>query len=72
LLRVGRDGNIRPILGDLPSFGDHHVNGPVIGPGGRLYFGIGTFTNSGVLGKTTIGMDGCSATSMRTMSLAVM
>lgn len=50
LLRVERDGNIRPIIDDLPSFGDHHVNGPVIGPDGRLYFGIGTFTNSGVVG----------------------
>jgi len=51
VLRVERDGNIRPLLSDLPSFGDHHVNGPVIGPDGQLYFGIGTFTNSGVVGE---------------------
>jgi hypothetical protein len=31
--------------------GDHQTNGPVMGPDGRLYFGIGTFTNSGVAGE---------------------
>jgi glucose/arabinose dehydrogenase len=34
----------------LPSMGDHHTNGPVMGPDGWLYFAIGTFTNSGVVG----------------------
>jgi glucose/arabinose dehydrogenase len=31
--------------------GDHHTNGPVIGPDGALYFGQGTSTNSGVVGE---------------------
>lgn len=35
----------------LPSRGDHHTNGPVIGPDGWLYFGQGTATNSGVVGE---------------------
>jgi glucose/arabinose dehydrogenase len=51
LLRVRPDGVVTPLLSELPSFGDHQVNGPVIGPDGRLYFGIGTFTNSGVVGE---------------------
>jgi glucose/arabinose dehydrogenase len=51
LLQVRPDGAIMPLLSELPSFGDHQVNGPVIGPDGRLYFGIGTFTNSGVVGE---------------------
>ncbi|HLP42761.1 MAG TPA: glucose dehydrogenase [Fibrobacteria bacterium] len=34
----------------LPGFGDHHTNGPAIGPDGRIYFGQGTATNSGVVG----------------------
>lgn len=51
LLRVRPDGTITPLLSELPSFGDHQVNGPVIGPDGRLYFSIGTFTNSGVVGE---------------------
>src|SRR5439155_11656435 len=35
---------------DLPSVGDHHTNGPVIGNDGNLYFSIGVATNSGVVG----------------------
>lgn len=38
------------IVGGLPSVGDHHTNGPAIGPDGWLYFGQGTATNSGVVG----------------------
>jgi hypothetical protein len=51
LLRVGLDGTIVPLISNLPSLGDHQVNGPVMGPEGNLYFGIGTFTNSGVVGE---------------------
>ncbi|HEV7373068.1 hypothetical protein [Arenibaculum sp.] len=38
------------LVEDLPSVGDHHTNGPVVGPDGWLYFGQGTATNSGVVG----------------------
>ena len=51
LLRIRPDGTITPLLSELPSFGDHHVNGLVVGPDSLLYFGIGTFTNSGVVGE---------------------
>lgn len=51
LLQVRTDGTITPLLSNLPSMGDHQVNGPVVGPDRKLYFGIGTYTNSGVVGE---------------------
>lgn len=48
--RITLDGQVRPLVQNLPSFGDHHTNGPVVGPDGLLYFGQGTATNSGVVG----------------------
>lgn len=50
ILRIAPDGGMRVILAGLPSFGDHHTDGPAIGPDGWLYFGQGTATNSGVVG----------------------
>ncbi|MFP5501581.1 MAG: PQQ-dependent sugar dehydrogenase [Candidatus Sericytochromatia bacterium] len=50
LTRIAMDGTITPLVEDLPSFGDHHTNGPVLGPDGWLYFAQGTATNSGVVG----------------------
>jgi glucose/arabinose dehydrogenase len=51
ILRITPDGGVRPIVADLPSFGDHHTNGAVAGPDGAIYFGQGTATNSGVVGE---------------------
>lgn len=34
----------------LPGRGDHQVNYPVAGPDGKLYFGVGSATNAGVVG----------------------
>jgi glucose/arabinose dehydrogenase len=50
ILRISKDGSIKAIVEGLPSLGDHHTNGPAIGPDGMLYFGQGTATNSGVVG----------------------
>jgi glucose/arabinose dehydrogenase len=50
ILRIGMDGAITTVVDDLPSYGDHHTNGPVVGPDGMLYVGQGTATNSGVVG----------------------
>lgn len=50
LVRIALDGRITPVVTDIPSFGDHHTNGPVISPDGWLYFSQGTVTNSGVVG----------------------
>jgi len=43
-------GKVRDLVTDLPSFGDHHNNQMAVGPDGKLYFGQGTATNSGVVG----------------------
>lgn len=50
ILRIGMDGMTTTLVADLPSLGDHHTNGPVVGPDGWIYFGQGTATNSGVVG----------------------
>ena len=50
ILRIDPDGGISTVVDGLPSEGDHHTNGPAIGPDGWLYFGQGTATNSGVVG----------------------
>lgn len=50
ILRISKEGDIRALIEDLPSTGDHHTNGPVIN-NGYIYFGQGTATNSGVVGE---------------------
>jgi hypothetical protein len=50
ILRVTMNGDITPLISNLPSYGDHHTNGPVI-KDGYVYFGLGTATNSGVVGE---------------------
>lgn len=50
VLRISKNGDTKVLLDNLPSVGDHHVNGPAIGPDGKLYFAIGTATNSAVVG----------------------
>ena len=51
ILRIAPDGAITALVENLPSRGDHHTNGPVVGPDGKVYFGQGTATNSGVVGE---------------------
>jgi glucose/arabinose dehydrogenase len=51
ILAIGTDGRARALVENLPSLGDHHTNGPAIGPDGWLYFAQGTATNSGVVGE---------------------
>jgi len=51
ILRIAPDGTTEVLVEGLPSLGDHHTNGPAIGPDGMLYFGQGTATNSGIVGK---------------------
>lgn len=50
ILRITRGGEVTALISDLPSVGDHHTNGPAIGPDGMIYFGQGTATNSAVVG----------------------
>lgn len=44
------DGTKKNIIDGLPSNGDHHNNRVVFGPDGKMYFGQGTATNTGVVG----------------------
>lgn len=50
ILKIDRQGNITPLIENLPSVGDHHTNGPVVSDDGYVYFGQGTATNSGIVG----------------------
>lgn len=51
ILRITPDGAETVLVDGLPSVGDHHVNGPAIGPDGRIYFSVGTATNSAIVGQ---------------------
>jgi glucose/arabinose dehydrogenase len=44
-------GHIKDLIVGLPSMGDHQNNQIAFGPDGRLYFGQGTVTNTGVAGE---------------------
>jgi glucose/arabinose dehydrogenase len=55
ILRVTPGGEMTPLIEGLPN-GDHHTNGPVVGPDGWIYFGQGTRTNSGVVGEDNFKM----------------
>jgi glucose/arabinose dehydrogenase len=44
------DGRVRDLVTDLPVSGGHQNNQMSVGPDGKLYFGLGTVTNSGVVG----------------------
>jgi glucose/arabinose dehydrogenase len=48
--RVTADGTVEDIVSGLPGHGDHQVNHPIVGPDGKLYFGVGSATNWGVVG----------------------
>lgn len=45
-----KDGQLHDLVAGLPSDGDHHNNQMTVGPAGKIYFGQGTATNSGVVG----------------------
>ncbi|HEY7835495.1 MAG TPA: hypothetical protein VIG30_18105 [Ktedonobacterales bacterium] len=46
---VETGGALRDVLTGLPSYGDYQNNKIAFGPDGKLYFGQGTATNSGVV-----------------------
>jgi glucose/arabinose dehydrogenase len=54
ITQFGYDGSHKTIKGDLPAQGDYGVTDLVIGPRDRLYFGIGSATNSGIVGLDNI------------------
>jgi hypothetical protein len=51
ILRISPSGEMKVLVQGLPSMGDHHTNGPAIGPDGAVYFGQGVITNAGVVGE---------------------
>ena len=50
IFRLGLDGGIEDVVTGLPGRGDHQTNYPIVGPDGKLYFTVGTATNTGVVG----------------------
>ncbi|MGH7213271.1 MAG: PQQ-dependent sugar dehydrogenase [Tepidisphaeraceae bacterium] len=51
IARLAPDGTLSYLVEDIPSVGDHHTNAPRVSPDGRfVYFGVGSATNSGVVG----------------------
>jgi glucose/arabinose dehydrogenase len=51
ILQVSEDGATRKVLVDgLQTCGDHMTGDVIVGEDNRLYFGVGTATNSGVVG----------------------
>lgn len=48
---IDKNGVISDVIVGLPSMGDHHNNQIAFGKDGRLYFGQGVKTNSGVVGE---------------------
>jgi glucose/arabinose dehydrogenase len=47
-------GEHHPVLTRLPAQGDYPNNPVTFGPDGKLYFGMGTATNSGIIGLDNI------------------
>ncbi len=48
--RLNLDGTHRTVIADLPAQGDFAVTDIIVSSTGRLVFGVGTATNSGVVG----------------------
>ncbi len=48
---VDMQGRVQTIIAALPGIGDHYVDQISFGKDGRMYFGVGTATNSGVVGR---------------------
>jgi glucose/arabinose dehydrogenase len=51
IVRIDADGTRTTIVDGLPGRGDHQTNHPAVGPDGKVYFGVGSATNSGVVGS---------------------
>ncbi|MFI5382282.1 MAG: PQQ-dependent sugar dehydrogenase [Tepidisphaerales bacterium] len=51
---MGYDGSHKTIVADLPAQGDYGVTDLAFAPNGRLYFGVGAATNSGVVGMDNV------------------
>jgi glucose/arabinose dehydrogenase len=52
--RLSRSGERETVLDGLPGFGNYHTNTAAIGPDGKIYFGQGAHTNSGIIGRDSL------------------
>jgi glucose/arabinose dehydrogenase len=50
IIAIDGDGRVDEVVSGLPGLGDHQTNHPAFGPDGRLYWGQGSATNTGVVG----------------------
>ncbi len=57
LSRIGLDGTRTELVTDIPAWGDHHTN-HILLKDGKVYFGQGTATNSGIVGKDSMAFFG--------------
>lgn len=55
-ISVIEGAKVRDLVTDLPSDGDHQNNQMSVGPDGKVYFGQGTASNSGVIGADNFKM----------------
>ncbi|HJT47752.1 MAG TPA: hypothetical protein VJ729_06180 [Nitrososphaeraceae archaeon] len=53
-ISVVEEGHVKDMIMGIPSLGDHPISQMAFGPDGRLYFGIGSATNSGVVGSDNL------------------
>jgi glucose/arabinose dehydrogenase len=54
ITRFDYEGNYKPLVGELPARADHSVTDIALARDGRLFFGVGSATNSGVVGLDNI------------------
>ncbi|MEF2968700.1 hypothetical protein V3851_23135 [Paenibacillus sp. M1] len=50
IIRLSMDGKVEIIVNGLMTCGDHFTGDVIFGPDGKLYFSVGTGTNSAVVG----------------------
>ena len=55
-ISVLQDGHLRDLITGLPSWGMHHNNAIVFDQAGRMYFGQGTVSNSGVVDTAALNI----------------
>jgi glucose/arabinose dehydrogenase len=53
-ISVLEGGRVKDLVTDLPATWEHQNNQLTVGPDGKLYFGMGTATNSGIVGLDNI------------------
>jgi glucose/arabinose dehydrogenase len=53
-ISVVENGHVKDTIMGLPSLGDHPIGQMEFGPDGRMYLGIGSATNSGVVGSDNL------------------